>query len=111
MMQLRALAKRCAHGLFRHDTHKGAVVLGVLGNQSPWDRLAALLSNPDLKNWPRDGWILIMVGLVCPQCGYENLPHQSPMVELNQDRTIYCQSCGRITKADPPVETAAGPHP
>jgi hypothetical protein len=100
MMQLRALAKRCAHGLFRHDTHKGAVVLGVLGNQSPWDRLAALLSNPDLHRWPTDGWILVME-IRCAFCG------ETRLVEIQQShkgQIVVCACCGK----EGPLVSAAG---
>jgi hypothetical protein len=102
MMQLRALAKRCEHGLFRHDTHKGAVVLGVLGNQSPWDRLAALLSNPDLRHWPKDGWILVME-LTCPHCGETRLVE---IVQSHRGDRILCAMCGK----DAPLAPAASPR-
>ena len=103
MMQAKALAKHCAHGVLFQPASRAVIVLGV--HADPWSRLNALLKQ--IPNyWPTDGWILYMTGLTCPLCGYENLPRQTPMVELQQDGTIYCQSCGRIAKAAPSASAA-----
>ena len=104
---LRAMTTSFAHGVFHHPRHKGAVVLGVL-DESPWDRLARLLDRvPNI--WPKDGWRVTLEHLTCPQCGAWNKPRAAPLVEQDQQGTIFCAACGRISKAAP-RGPAAGPR-
>ena len=107
MTQAKALAKHSGRGAFYHRIHKGVVGLGVHAG-SPWDRLAAILSNPDFSRWPTDGWILTME-LRCPHC------HETRLVEIVQSHRgdrILCAVCGRdassVTPADGPIP-ASGP--
>jgi hypothetical protein len=101
---------RLERSVLGHPGHKGAVVLGVLApHESPWSRLASLLSAVPFKDWPRDGWILIMPGLTGPKCGEVNRPGAKPMVEQEQDGTIVCNLCGSCGKGEPPVPVGGQP--
>ena len=103
----RRLASRCVRGVLYQPRPKGGtVLLGVLGADSPWTRLRALLDRVP-NGWGSDGWRLMMPGLTCPNCGEENVRGRLPLVEQEQNGTIFCAKCGRITKAAPNA-TAAG---
>ena len=96
---------RSAHGEFSHPVHKGVVVLGVLGPESQWDRLAAILSQIPFRDWPTDGWILTME-LQCKFCG------ETRLIEVQQShkgQIVVCSMCGK----DAPLVTAtpSGPIP
>jgi predicted RNA-binding Zn-ribbon protein involved in translation (DUF1610 family) len=94
MTRARALATHSGRSVLGHPDHKGAVVLGVLApRESPWSRLASLLSAVPFRDWPQDGWILIME-LTCEHCG------ETRLVELHQSSRgaeVFCNVCGKAT--------------
>ena len=98
MMQAKALAKRCAHGVLSHPDAKVVMLLGV--HADPWIRLRELLSRIP-NHWPTDGWILYME-LRCPHCG------ETRLVEIQQShkgQILVCSMCG---KEGPAVTPATG---
>ena len=103
MMRAQAPGMRSAHGEFSHPVHKGVVVLGVLGPESPWDRLATILSQLPFRDWPTDGWILTME-LRCPHCLETRLVE---IIQTHRGDRILCAVCGK----EGPLVTATHSEP
>lgn len=42
----------------------------------------------------------LLASLVCPTCGHKDLQNQKPMLDLVEDGTAYCNSCGGTWKPE-----------
>ena len=98
-MRAQQLALCSTRGVYYHPRHPGCVIRGN-------GALDELLATPPFRDWPRDGWILIML-VVCPHCQETRLIEQQ--VNHQGILLVVCQVCGRESPA--PSGKGAPPAP